>query len=48
MPVADQFRGDRYGILEDRWGHSWSIATPGERQLGPEEVAENMRNMASA
>lgn len=48
MPVADQFWGDRYGILEDPWGHSWSIATPSERQLSPEEIAENMKNMASA
>jgi PhnB protein len=48
MPVADQFWGDRYGILEDPWGHSWSIATPGERQLSPEEIAENMKNMAPA
>ena len=48
MPVADQFWGDRYGIVEDPWGHSWSIATPSERQLSPEEIAENMKNMASA
>jgi len=47
MEVADQFWGDRYGILEDPWGHSWSIATPSERQLSPEEIAENMKNMAS-
>lgn len=47
MPVADQFWGDRYGILEDPWGHSWSIATPGEKQLSQEEIAENMKHMAS-
>ena len=28
MPVADQFWGDRYGIIEDPFGHRWSIATP--------------------
>jgi uncharacterized glyoxalase superfamily protein PhnB len=27
MPVADQFWGDRYGILKDPFGHRWSIAT---------------------
>jgi PhnB protein len=27
MPVADQFWGDRYGILEDPFGHRWSLAT---------------------
>ena len=28
MPVADQFWGDRYGVLKDPFGHSWSLATP--------------------
>lgn len=28
MPVADQFWGDRYGIIEDPFGHRWSVATP--------------------
>jgi PhnB protein len=27
MPVADMFWGDRYGVLQDPFGHSWSIAT---------------------
>lgn len=27
MPVGDQFWGDRYGQLEDPFGHKWSIAT---------------------
>jgi uncharacterized glyoxalase superfamily protein PhnB len=27
MPVADQFWGDRYGMLIDPFGHRWSIAT---------------------
>jgi PhnB protein len=27
MAVGDQFWGDRYGKLEDPFGHSWSIAT---------------------
>ena len=27
MPVADQFWGDRYGVLTDPFGHEWSIAT---------------------
>lgn len=45
MPVADQFWGDRYGVLEDPWGHSWSIATPSGRTLSPEEIAANMKKM---
>jgi PhnB protein len=28
MAVADQFWGDRYGVLKDPFGHSWSLATP--------------------
>ena len=27
MPVADQFWGDRYGMLVDPFGHRWSIAS---------------------
>ena len=27
MPVADQFWGDRYGMLTDPFGHRWSIAS---------------------
>ena len=27
MPVADMFWGDRYGVLEDPFGHRWSVAT---------------------
>jgi PhnB protein len=27
MPLADQFWGDRYGKLQDPFGHKWSIAT---------------------
>jgi PhnB protein len=26
-PVADQFYGDRSGVLEDPFGHVWSLAT---------------------
>ena len=27
MPIADMFWGDRYGVVIDPFGHSWSIAT---------------------
>ena len=27
MPLADQFWGDRYGIVTDPFGHRWSIAS---------------------
>lgn len=28
MPPSDQFWGDRWGLLADPFGHSWSMATP--------------------
>jgi uncharacterized glyoxalase superfamily protein PhnB/ketosteroid isomerase-like protein len=34
MPVADMFWGDRYGVIEDPFGHHWSIATPKRQVLG--------------
>lgn len=27
MPLADQFWGDRYGVLKDPFGHRWSIGS---------------------
>jgi uncharacterized glyoxalase superfamily protein PhnB len=27
MPPADMFWGDRYGVLQDPFGHNWSVAT---------------------
>ncbi|HEX4368571.1 MAG TPA: VOC family protein [Rhodopila sp.] len=38
MPVQDMFWGDRYGLLEDPFGHLWSVATP-QRTMTAEEVA---------
>jgi PhnB protein len=45
MPVADMFWGDRYGQLEDPFGHRWSVATH-KRDLTPEEIQDAMRKMA--
>jgi PhnB protein len=36
-PVADQFYGDRLGVIEDPFGHIWSIATHIE-DVAPEEL----------
>lgn len=44
MPVADMFWGDRYGVLVDPFGHSWSIATP-QREVTVEELREAVKNM---
>jgi PhnB protein len=42
MPVADMFWGDRYGQLEDPFGHRWSVATH-VREVSQEEVQQAMR-----
>ncbi len=39
MPLADMFWGDRYGRLEDPFGHQWSIGTHTE-DLTPEEIGQ--------
>ena len=37
MPVQDMFWGDRYGVLKDPFGHTWSFATH-QKDLTPEEI----------
>jgi uncharacterized glyoxalase superfamily protein PhnB len=37
MPVMDQFWGDRYGMVTDPYGHSWSIATH-VKDMSPEQM----------
>jgi PhnB protein len=44
MPVADMFWGDRYGQLEDPFGHRWSVGTH-VRDVKPEEVQQAVRSM---
>jgi PhnB protein len=49
MPIADQFWGDRYGVLVDSWGNRWGIAThkidmtPAEMQKRGDEFMKNMK-----
>jgi PhnB protein len=45
MPVADMFWGDRYGQLEDPFGHRWSVATH-LRAVSAEEMQQAMRAMS--
>jgi PhnB protein len=47
MPVEDAFWGDRYGKLEDPFGHSWSVATP-VREVSMEEAQKAMQEMAKS
>jgi PhnB protein len=44
MPPADMFWGDRYGVLTDPFGHSWSIATH-VKDATPEEMKAAIANM---
>ena len=44
MPVDDMFWGDRYGQIEDPFGHSWSVATH-VRDVSPEELQEAAKKM---
>lgn len=41
MPATDMFWGDRYGRLEDPYGHQWSVATH-IRDVSPEEIMASM------
>lgn len=51
MPVEDMFWGDRYGIVQDPFGHMWSLATT-KKEMTEAEIkvaAEKaMREHASA
>jgi PhnB protein len=43
-PVADMFWGDRWGMVVDRWGNVWQIATHKEL-VSPEEMQKRMAAM---
>lgn len=40
MPMADMFWGDRYGQVEDPFGHQWSFATH-KQDLSKDQIAAN-------
>ena len=44
MPLEDMFWGDRYGVVKDPFGHSWSIATH-VRDVSPEEIQQAISQM---
>ena len=37
MPAQDMFWGDRYGVVQDPFGHTWSFATH-QKDLTPEQI----------
>ncbi len=45
MPVTDMFWGDRYGKIEDPFGHQWSVAKH-VRDVTKEEMQQAMLQMA--
>ena len=44
MAVADMFWGDRYGVIEDPFGHAWSVACH-IRDVSIEELQQAALNM---
>ena len=46
MPVEDMFWGDRYGKLEDPFGHHWSVGTH-VRDVSMEEMQQAMRQQGA-
>lgn len=46
MPLSDTFWGDRYGQVQDPFGHRWSIATH-QREVSMDEMQEAMKQMAA-
>jgi PhnB protein len=46
MPIADMFWGDRYGQIEDPFGHRWSVGTH-IRDVSPDEMQQAMQKMGS-
>lgn len=44
MPPQDMFWGDRYGVVEDPFGHSWAMATH-IRDLTEKQIREASKAM---
>ena len=42
MPMMDAFWGDRYGQVEDPYGHQWSLATH-KQDLTKDQIAANAK-----
>ncbi len=46
MPVEDMFWGDRYGVLQDPFGHNWSVATH-NKDMTHAEIQDAVAQMGS-
>jgi PhnB protein len=47
MPLADQFWGDRYGVVADPFGHKWSLGAHIKDMSSEEMQREQDRAMAA-
>ena len=47
MAMSDTFWGDRYGVLQDPYGHKWSVGTH-VRDVSMDEMRQAMQNQAAA
>jgi len=47
MPLSDAFWGDRYGQVQDPFGHRWSIATH-QREVSMEDMQAALKEMAAS
>jgi PhnB protein len=47
MPLADQFWGDRYGVVTDPFGHKWSLGAH-IKDMSPEEMQREMDHAMAA
>ncbi len=47
MPVEDQFWGDRFGVIEDPFGHQWSVSTP-KRQMTEAQIVDAARTATAS
>jgi PhnB protein len=45
--LEDQFWGDRYGVVEDPFGHRWSLGQP-VREVSPEEIQAAMAGQGAS
>ena len=41
MPMMDAFWGDRFGTIQDPFGHSWAISTH-QKDVSPEEMEKGL------
>lgn len=46
-PIENQFYGDRSGVIEDPWGHTWNLATHVE-DISEEEMGRRAQEAGAS